>query len=429
MSKKVALLGFGIEGRAAWRYFRDQGADITILSEDQPSDVPEGVAIEVGSNIFERAFGYDLVVRSPSIRPDRIKTDGEVTSTTKLFFQNCKAPIIGITASKGKGTIATLIANMLSSAAIKAHLVGNIGIPAIEKLEEIAQDDVVVFELSSFQLWDMTQSPHIAVIGMIEPDHLDVHRDFAEYRAAKANIAKWQHSKDIVVYHPTNPYAHELARFSPGTLLRYGTREGAYIENEQFKLDEQVICGTADVQIPGKHNLENICAAITAAWCYAKNISAFAQAIKEYKGLEHRLEFVRELEGVKYYDDSFSSAPGAAIVAAQAFEAPKVMILGGFDRGIDFQPMIDELVQANVKKLLLIGQTAPKLAAFLQKTSIAKDAIEQLGSPDMKTIVRRAHAVAQPGDIVLFSPGCPSFDMFKNFKERGKQFQEEVISL
>lgn len=429
MSQKVAILGFGVEGRAAWRYFHEQGAAITILDQKQPTDVPAGVQVEVGPDIFERAMGYDVVVRTPSIRPDRIKTDGEITSGTKEFFKVCPVPIIGVTASKGKGTIATLIAKMLTASGVTSYLGGNIGIPMLELLPVIKQGDVVVLELSSFQLWDLTQSPHIAVVGMIEPDHLDVHKDFAEYVAAKANIAKWQKTDDVVVYHPTNEYSHQIAEGSSGKQLRFGTTEGAHVEGDAIVIDGHELCKISDVQIPGQHNLENICAAATAVWQYAQNPAGIAKAIKEYRGLEHRIELVREFDGVKYYDDSFAAAAGATVVAAKAFTQPKIMIVGGYDKGVDLAPMAQEIAAIpSIKKILLIGQTASKIAEYLRVAGVAEK-IEELGSPAMPEIVARAQELAEAGDVVLLSPGCASFDMFANYKDRGEQFKAAVEAL
>ena len=426
--QKVAIAGFGVEGRSAWRYFRERGARLTILDEQKPAAIPEDTDVVVGADAFEKAQGYDLVVRTPSIRPDRIKTDGAVTSTVKEFFRVCPAPIIGVTASKGKGTMSTMIAAMLEASGVETHLGGNIGIPVLDMLAEITPKGVVVLELSSFQLWDLTQSPHVAVVGMIEPDHLDVHKDYAEYVAAKANIAKWQTADDIVVYHPTNEESAAIASASAGKKIRYETPEGAHIEDGWFVIEGARICKTDEVQIPGRHNLENFCAALTAVWQFTQDVESIASAIRNYKGLEHRLEFVRELDGVQYYDDSFSSAPTSAVVAAQAFAAPKVMVLGGYDRHIDLRPMAEAIAQTNIRRVLLIGQTGEVLAGHFKQLGLG-DRMLAMGTPKMQELVSQARESAVEGDIVLFSPGCPSFDMFTNFKERGELFRKAVEAL
>jgi UDP-N-acetylmuramoylalanine--D-glutamate ligase len=428
MSQKVAIVGYGVEGKSAHHYFAARDAKITIFDEKRPPGVVEGTEVRVGP--FGDFTGYDLVVRSPSIQPDRIHTNGRVTSVTKEFFAEFGTErIIGITASKGKGTTASLVYEMLKAAGKRVHLAGNIGVPALDVLAEAREGDYVVLELSSFQLWDLSQSPHIAIVGMITPDHLDVHHDFEDYLAAKANIAKWQKPDDIIIYHPSNEYARRIAEQSPATLkLRFNTPQTAHIDGDSIVIGEQRICQIKDVRIPGKHNLENICAALSAAWQITQDIEALGRAIGEYKGLEHRLELVREVNGVTYYDDSFAASTSSAVVAAQAFEAPKVMILGGYDRGIDLRSMVDDIAATRLRKVLLIGQTAPRLAELFRAKGTA-ELIEELDSPAMVDIVARAQRAAQKGDVVILSPGCASFDMFKDYKDRGNQFKVAVKAL
>jgi UDP-N-acetylmuramoylalanine--D-glutamate ligase len=427
---KVAIAGFGSEGLSAYNYFAKTGADITIFDQKaQPNQpVPSGAKFVHGPDYLDNLNDFDIVVRFPGLRPDAIKTNARITSVIKEFFNVCPAPIIGVTASKGKGTISSLTAAMLQACGIKTQLGGNIGVPALELLPQVQKDSVVVLELSSFQLWDLTKSPHVAIVGMIEPDHLDVHKDFDEYVAAKTNIAQWQQDGDVMVYHPTNEFSARIANMSKGTKIRYASPEGAHIQNGHIVIDGQTICGVNDVQIPGQHNLDNICAAITAVWQLTQDREGIARATREFKGLEHRLEFVRELDGVKYYDDTFATAPTSAAVAAQAFGQAKIMILGGHDKRVDLQPMAEMIAKTDIKKLLLIGQTGPMLAKHFKALGLGEK-IEELGSPSMTSIVARAHEIAKPGDVVLLSPGCASFDMFKNYKDRGDQFQQAVNAL
>ena len=209
------------------------------------------------------------------------------------------------------------------------HLVGNIGLPALEILEQIKSDDIVAFELSSFQLWDLEESPETAVVLMIEPDHMDVHTSIREYVAAKANITTHQKPEDLLVYHPTNQYTAEIAAQTTARKKKFLTLEGAYVEGQDIMIDGQVVCRTSDIGLIGAHNLENVCAAITATWRYTQDIKATSQAVTQFKGLPHRLEFVDEVRGVEYYNDSFSSAPGATIAAIRSFDQPIVLICGG----------------------------------------------------------------------------------------------------
>jgi UDP-N-acetylmuramoylalanine--D-glutamate ligase len=429
MSQKVAIIGYGIEGQSAYRYFAAQGADITVYHKERPVDLPADVRVVEDPQARE-LMGYDIVVRSPAVAPSKIRTDGRISSVTKEFFSLFPpARILGVTGSKGKGTMSALLHAMLRSAGLRTHLAGNIGIPALDLLPELRDGDYVVLEMSSFQLWDLQTSPHIAIVGMITPDHLDIHKDFEDYISAKANIVRHQQADDCVVYHPSNAHSKWIADQSPATTkIRYATPEGAHIVDDYFVIGEQRICPTSSVQIPGKHNLENICAALTAAWQVTQDVEALARAIAEYKGLEHRIEFVRTLHDVNYYDDSFAASTSAAVVAAQAFDAPKVMILGGYDRGIDLEAMVKEIAATNLRKVLLIGQTAPRLADLFAVAGKG-DIVEQLGSATMPQIVQRAQALAQTGDVVVLSPGSASFDMFKDYKDRGNQFKEAVQAL
>lgn len=429
MSQKVAILGYGVEGQSAYRYFAAQGDDITIYHKERPADLPEDVKVVEQANATE-LMGFDVVVRSPAVAPSKLHTDGRITTITNEFFSIFDPTrIVGVTGSKGKGTMSALIHAMLEAAGKRTHLAGNIGVPVLDLLPDLKDGDYVVLEMSSFQLWDLQKSPHIAVVGMITPDHLDVHADFDDYISAKANIGRHQNAEDIMIFHPTNEHSKWIADQSPAaTKLRYNTPEAAHIEDDQFVIAEQRICKVSDVQIPGRHNLENICAALTAAWQITQDTEALGRAIAEYKGLEHRIEFVRNVDGVDYYDDSFAASTSAAVVAAQAFAAPKVMILGGFDRGIDLEPMVQELAQINLRKVLLIGQTAPRLRELFEAAGKG-EWVEQLDAATMPDIVKHAHDVAEKGDVVVLSPGSASFDMFKDYKERGNQFKEAVKAL
>ncbi|HWZ65733.1 MAG TPA: UDP-N-acetylmuramoyl-L-alanine--D-glutamate ligase [Patescibacteria group bacterium] len=438
MNKKVAIAGFGIEGHSAYKYFAAQGGyDMTIADEHPISDVPSGAKQLIGKDIFAELTDFDIVVRTPSIRPDRIKANGEITSTVKKFFEVCPSKnIIGVTGSKGKGTITTLIYKMLQAAGKRVHIGGNIGVPVLDMLDDIKPDDIVVLELSSFQLWDLHQSPHIAVVGMIAPDHLDVHTDFDEYLAAKSNIARWQKPGDFIIYHPTNVYARRIAEKSPATFkFRFGTQEAAYIDGDRIVIEGYEVCKLSDVNIPGAHNLENICAAISAAWqlvgddaAFREAIRGFREAIKDFKGLNHRLQLVRTVDGVKYYDDSFATTPDSAIVALRAFIPPKIIILGGSDKGADFDELAAEVAKQDIRQAILIGNMRFKLQTALKRVGFEDVRLFDEQS-NMNEIVGYAHKIARPGDVVLLSPACASFDMFKNYNDRGDQFIASVRKL
>ncbi|HEX6462078.1 MAG TPA: UDP-N-acetylmuramoyl-L-alanine--D-glutamate ligase [Candidatus Saccharimonadales bacterium] len=426
---KVAILGFGIEGEATLRYFHEKNADITVFDEAKTvkEKLPPGVHFNHVKNGQFKADGFDVVVRGPAIHPNRVVANGKLTSATALFFEDCRAPIIGVTGSKGKGTTSSLIFEMLTRAGVRAHLVGNIGIAALDILPDIRPSDVVVFELSSFQLWDMHTSPHIAVVLMIEPDHLDVHQDMQEYITAKANITRWQKKHDIAIFLPENEPSVAIAQQSKGTRLGYGKPPAAYVKNSQFIINEQFICSINDLLLPGKHNVLNTCAAITAAWQYTQDVTALAEALQEFSGLEHRLKFVAEKHGVKYYDDSIATTPGSAIAAVKAFDQPKVLILGGSSKGADFGELANTLTNADMRRVLLIGDEAPRIAEALEAVGFAN--YDNLESMRMPEIIELAADIAQPADIVILSPACASFGMFENYKDRGNQFIAAVHAL
>lgn len=431
---KVAIAGYAAEGKVNYRYWRESGHQVTIVDEREisPHDLPYGASAMLGKGVFGELRDFNLVVRTASLNPKKIKTKGKIWSATNEFFDKCPAEIIGVTGTKGKGTTCSLIASIFETAGKTVHLVGNIGTPALEVLPHIKPDDIVVFELSSFQLWDIEKSPHVAVILLIEPDHLNIHRDMKDYVAAKTNIRVHQKEGDICVYHPTNELAAKAAKSSSvSNPLRYAiSDDGAVYEKDgNFCQNEQSICSTDALQLLGRHNIENACAAITVAKSYKIDDNAIKEGLKSFKGLPHRLEFVREVDGVEYFNDSFSSAPSATIAAVSSFKQPEILILGGIDKGADFNDLINELAhRSNIKKILLVGEIQQKLQTLLKDAGVV-DNVHSLDVKTMQEIIDAAKQVAEPGDVVILSPACASFDMFRDFYDRGDQFRGLVQAL
>ena len=420
---KIAIAGFGTEGRANNDYFRTHNHDLTIVDERElsPMELPYGAKSILGKGAFEQLDGFDMVVRTAGLAPYKIKTDGKVWSGTNEFFAQCPAPIIGVTGSKGKGTTCSLITSILRAAGWTVHLVGNIGDPAISELEKINSTDIVVYELSSFQLWDATRSPHVAVVLYIEPEHLDVHKNFTDYVNAKANIAKHQTPSDIIIYNGSNPHSTKIARESKGAKIPYQHDKAAHVKDGFFWFGDKQLCSVDALKLPGVFNLDNACAAITAAWKWTRDPEVIAKGLSDFIGLPHRLRFVREVAGVQYYDDSIATTPGSAIAALNAFVQPKILILGGSDKGADYKELASEVAKQGVKQTILIGDEAPKIERALRKAKY--DAITNLGvSTTMADVVARAHELAEQGDVVILSPACASFGMFKNYVDRGEQF-------
>lgn len=435
---KVAIAWYGAEGQASYEYYAAKGDDVTIVtSQFSPEFMPpEGAKTITGADAFEHLGGFDLVIRSAATRPDALKTNGKVWSATNEFFAECKAPIIGVTGTKGKGTTSSLIASILQAAGKTVHLVGNIGVPPLSKLSAISPDDIVVFELSSFQLWDLERSPHIAVVLMIEPDHLNVHSSMDEYVNAKANIRRFQGQDDYCYYHPTNELSRRIAmtgdwpeddeerKIWEAQARRYATPEAVYVQDGHFMVHGAAICPVSAVRLPGEFNIENACAAISAARHFTVDEEAIKNGLAAFAGLPHRLKFIAEKHGVKYYDDSIATTPGSAIAALRSFEGPKVIILGGEGKGARYDEIISVAKQTGAK-IIANGQVGPEIHALAQSAGVQSEYVEGL----MNTVVPAAAKAADGEGVVLLSPAATSFGLYKNYADRGDQFVRAVEAL
>ncbi len=432
----IAIIGFGKEGQAAYDYWRD-GNDITICDQNPELVVPEGVASHLGEGYLQNLEGFDFIVRSPYVRPDIIiqaNSPGiadKITSSTNEFMRACPTRnIIGVTGTKGKGTTSSLITAMLKAAGKTVHLGGNIGVPALDLLKnDIQPDDYVVLELSSYQLIDLQTSPHIAVCLMVVPEHLDWHADEAEYIAAKQQLFRNQFEQDIAVYYSANVRSTTIAGVSLGTKIPYMEQPGAYVENDEITIGGQVICNVNELKLIGKHNWQNACAATTAVWQVTQDASAIKSALTSFSGLPFRIEFRKEVNGIRYFNDSFATGPGACLAAMEAIEGPKVMILGGYDRGLDLTELAEGIAAQglNIRNALIIGDSKERLAEVLRAHNLDNFVVSDART--MPDIVREAAALAQRGDAVVLSPGFASYGLFKNFEDRGEQFNAAVEAL
>lgn len=424
---KVAIVGYGIEGRVSYEYWINQGNEVTIHDAKVDVELPKGARSVLGPNYLSNLDGYDLVVRSAGVKPWEIKTKARVTTATREFFERCPARIIGVTGTKGKGTTSSLIARILGEGGWRTWLGGNIGTSPLEFLSKVRANHLVILELSSFQLMDLERSPHIAVCLMIASEHMDWHHNMREYVTAKGNIFWHQEPGDLAIYNAHNEYSREIAQLSPGRRVPFLESPGAMVEGDTITISGTKICPVSEVGLIGPHNLENICAAITATWELVKGDPApVRRAVTAFTGLEHRLEFVRELGRVRYYDDSFSTTPETAVAAIRSFAGPKVIILGGSEKNSNYTEMAKVVATEDVRQVILIGLTAPRIRAALEAAGYTK-AIT--GPAQMSEIVASARAVSEPGDIVILSPACASFDLFKNYKDRGNQFKAAVSAL
>lgn len=425
---KIAIAGYGLEGESNYRYWAANPDNIiTIADQKQPdSKIPLGVNTIIGEDAFEKLLDFDLIVRTASLAPRKINTNGKIWSSTNEFFAKCPAQIIGITGSKGKGTTASLIDSILSAAGRKTWLIGNIGKPALDVLGQIQADDIVIYELSSFQLWDLEKSPHIAVVLFIEQEHLDIHSDMEEYLKAKSNIALHQTKNDILIYNQLNQYAKVIANKSKANLIGYTDNKTAHTNQNSFYYGEQIICSVDTLQLMGSHNLENACAAIDVVWEFTNNVNVIEKGLRLFTGLPHRLQFVREVKGIKYYDDSIATTPSSAIAALRSFNVPKVIILGGSSKGSDFTELGEELNGHDVKAIL-IGEEAENIANSCRIAGFSD--FEIMRNITMTKIINRAQSLAKPGSVVLLSPASASFGLFKNYSDRGEQFSAAVGKL
>lgn len=439
---QVALIGYGVENQATYRYFAAQGIYPTICDANPAVALPEGATSQLGDDYLDNLDHFDLIVRTVGMHP-RIITEknpnigSKITTAVNLFFEACRTPIIGITGTKGKGTTSTLTHKILTAAGKTTVLAGNIGLPMLDVLEEANRSDYVVLELSSFQLSDLRYSPATAVCLMVVPEHLNWHSDFEDYKQAKAHLFAHQTAEDRAVYNAFNAASQEIAASSPATTKRsYGVPSGeedtygcaAYVKDDAIFYNGEELLKTNEVALLGRHNLENVCAAIAATWDLIDgNQEAIRSVVRSFTGLEYRLQFIRELDGVKYYNDSFSTTPETAIAALRAFSQPKVVILGGSDKGVPFDELADEVVKNQVKHALCIGDVGPTIATLLQNRGFS--AVTTDGLTDMPAIIQRARSIAEPGDVVLLSTGAASFGLFHDYKDRGKQFNAAVQAL
>lgn len=451
----IAIVGFDRQGRSAYDYWSTPDNTLTICDQNYIEDVPEGAATKFGGDYLNNLYEFDLIVRTPGLHPQEIVDNNQedpkildkVTTVTNEFFKVSPTKrIIGVTGTKGKGTTSTLIAKFLEAAGYTVHLGGNIGIAPLELLKDnIKQDDWVILELANFQLIDIKYSPHIAVCLAIVPEHLDWHQDMYEYVEAKRQMFVHQTIKDVAIFNARNAYAQEIADASPAMQFGFEVPDdgnapentsGAYVDGSHIYFEDQRLCHTDDVLLPGRHNLQNVCAAITATYpLIAKNQKhphqIVADVLKSFSGLPYRLQPITVINGVLYVNDSLGTTPETALAALKAFTQPKVMILGGADKGIPFDDLVKAVVESNVRHVVIIGKTGPAIADLLRrydptgkvKTTVLDD------TADMASIVQAAARAAQKGDAVLLSTACASFGMFKDYKDRGDQFNQAVQAL
>lgn len=443
--KNIIVIGIGISNLPLIKYLVSLGANVTACDRRSAEDLGEnyteleklGVKFNLGDGYLNNLSG-DMIFKTPGMRYDvpellKAKENGSiVTSEMEVFFEVCPSHIIAVTGSDGKTTTTTLIHKMMTDAGYKTWLGGNIGNPLLTDTEKMKENDWVILELSSFQLHTMRKSPEIAVITNISPNHLDMHKDYKEYIDAKKNIMLYQNEGDTLIVNADNQVTADIGKSANGA-VKYFSRNGmadVYLDGNIIKRGIVEILNIKDIKIPGMHNVENYMAAIAAvSGLVSKDV--IVNVAKTFGGVEHRIELVRTLDGVKYYNSSIDSSPNRTINTLRVFPNKVIMIAGGKDKGIPYDEIGPALAE-HVKVLILIGATSDKiqeaLDAEINKTGNGKD-IEVIRATSYEDAVNTARSKAHDGDVVLLSPASTSFDMFRNFEERGNLFKKMVNEL
>lgn len=443
--KNITVIGIGISNLPLIKYLVSLGANVTACDRRSAEDLGEnyteleklGVKFNLGDGYLNNLSG-DMIFKTPGMRYDvpellKAKENGSIiTSEMKVFFEVCPSHIIAVTGSDGKTTTTTLIHKMMTDAGYKTWLGGNIGNPLLTDTEKMKENDWVILELSSFQLHTMRKSPEIAVITNISPNHLDMHKDYKEYIDAKKNIMLYQNEGDTLIVNADNQVTADIGKSANGA-VKYFSRNGmadVYLDGNIIKRGIVEILNIKDIKIPGMHNVENYMAAIAAvSGLVSKEV--IVNVAKTFGGVEHRIELVRTLDGVKYYNSSIDSSPNRTINTLRVFPNKVIMIAGGKDKGIPYDEIGPALAE-HVKVLILIGATSDKiqeaLDAEINKTGNGKD-IEVIRATSYEDAVNTARSKAHDGDVVLLSPASTSFDMFRNFEERGNLFKKIVNEL
>ena len=448
---KVAFIGTGVTNHDIIRLFRKKGIAVTLLDRKSPEQLGAvyqeyqelGVTFCLGDGYLDCLTEYDVVFRSPGMYYHNEKLQAArkagvvITSEMEVFFALCPCKIFGVTGSDGKTTTTTLISEFLAHAGYRVHKGGNIGRALLPIIEDIREEDVAVVELSSFQLLSMRQSPDVAVITNIAPNHLDVHGTMEEYITAKTNLITHQDAFSRTVLNLDNETTWNLRGMVRGTLSAF-SRKG-HPERGTFLREDGMLCYTEngtetpvvsmqDIRIPGMHNVENYLAAIAAVWGTVSP-EVIVDVAKNFGGVEHRIEFVRECGGVKWYNDSIATSPTRVLAGLNSFSQKLIVIMGGYDKKIPFEPMADTVCQ-KVKLVLLMGLTADKIEAAIRGSKLYQEgAPEFVHVGSMEEAVAEAKKRAKPGDIVTLSPACASFDLYPNFEARGVHYKNLVKEL
>ena len=450
--KRVAFIGAGVSHKTLIREFVELGAEVTLCdrknSVEEFGDYAEtirslGIRLSLGEHYMDGFAGQDIILRTPGFEfyqkplQDAIAAGTMVTSEVELFFDFCPCEIVAVTGSDGKTTTTTLISEFFKAAGRRVHLGGNIGAALLPMLPDVRPDDVAVVELSSFQLISMRKSPKVAVVTNVTPNHLDHHKDMQEYIDAKRNILLYQTPPCRAVLGYENDITRAMQADCKGEQVWFTrlheTDNGAFLRGDGMLCMAEggkvtPFLAQKDVKLRGLHNIENLLAAAAAVWGRVP-VEAIQKVGSTFTGVEHRIEPVRVLDGVTYYNDSIASSPTRTIAGLRSFDQKIILIAGGYDKKIPYEPLAPEIL-AHVKVLVLMGATGPRIEkAVRELPAFAESGLEILHAESMEQAVALARAAAKPGDVVSLSPASASFDLYPNFEVRGRHYKQIVNSL
>jgi UDP-N-acetylmuramoylalanine--D-glutamate ligase len=472
-NKKITVMGLGIHGggEGLARYLSEKGANITVTDLKNEKQLKQtlknlqdlkNIKYRLGEHKWEDFKNADMVFLNPAVPKNSLwvkrmmKEKVNMTSEMNLFLSECKGKIIGVTGTNGKSTTVNLIFNILKNKFQpvssmgnyidikndnrKIFFGGNIGGSLLKYLDSITENDLTLLELSSFQLYDagtIKKSPHISIILNITPDHLDQHTDFKEYVESKKNIIKYQTRSDFAILNYDSNLVKKIASGIESKILYFSPNHklqaGSYIEDKNiiinFRGKKTMIMPVSDINIPGEHNIYNILAAVLVGNLYGIKPEFIKSAISNFSSLSHRIEFIREIKGVKYYNDSKSTTPESTIAAINCFDKPIILIAGGKEKGFDYSEFAKMITQ-KIKYVLLIGENANKIEKNISKLSDSNSKLQKtINVKILKNAVRESNKLSKKGDIILFSPGTSSFDQFASYEDRGDKFKKMVEEL
>lgn len=442
-NKNVAVVGIGVSNIPLINFLLKLGAKVTAFDRKTKEElgdvfnnfVSKGVKLELGENYLDNLTGFEVVFKTPSMRIDcdalvKVKNEGAyVTSEMEEFVRYCKGKVYAITGSDGKTTTTSIVAKLLETEGYRTWVGGNIGTPLFSRIEEVEDGHMVVLELSSFQLMTMNSPVDVAIVTNLTPNHLDMHKGMEEYIDSKKNVFLYQNETDVLVVNRENDITFGFEKEAKGYVREFSSKRiienGAYYKEGKLYLEGNEVCEKDNIIIKGMHNVENYLAAFIATKDDVK-IETMKNVAESFGGVEHRCEFVREIDGVKYYNDSIASTPTRTVAGLRAFEKKVILIAGGYDKHIPFEPLAED-GYPYIKEVIILGATKFKIKEAFEKLKIEKGIeIPTIMVDSLEEAVEVSRKISTEGDVVTLSPACASFDMFPNFMVRGNKFKEIV---